>query len=62
MESKNLGLPILGAIVAAVVGGVVWALIAIITDYEIGFVAWAIGGLTAYAVFYFSKGNITSVH
>lgn len=62
MESKNYGLPILGALLAAIVGGVVWALIAIITEYEIGIVAWAIGGLTGYIVFYLAKGSVTSLH
>jgi hypothetical protein len=37
-------------LVAAIAGGVVWALIVRWTDYEIGFVAWGIGFLVGTAV------------
>ena len=36
---------IVGAIVGAVLGALLWALISWGTGYEIGFVAWAVGGL-----------------
>ncbi|WP_226535921.1 hypothetical protein [Fictibacillus halophilus] len=62
MESSNLSLPIIGAFLAAVVGGAVWAVIAIMTEYEIGFVAWAIGGLAGYSVFYLAKGKVNTTH
>jgi hypothetical protein len=64
MEStrNNLVLPIIGALLAAVVGGIVWAVIAVVTDYEIGIVAWAIGGAAGFLVSFFAKGNVTSVH
>jgi hypothetical protein len=60
--SNKMGLPIVGALLAAVIGGVVWAAIAIVSDYEIGIVAWAIGGAAGYLVAHFAKDNITSVH
>jgi hypothetical protein len=40
----------LAGLAAAVVGGIVWALIVRWTEYEIGFVAWGIGFLVGTAV------------
>ena len=62
MEGKNLSLSITSALLAAIIGGAVWALIAILTEYEIGFVAWAIGGMAGYAVVFFAKSNVNMVH
>ncbi|MGI9111521.1 MAG: hypothetical protein ACR2GT_04910 [Gaiellaceae bacterium] len=44
------------ALVAAIVGGVLWGLIVKFSDYEIGIVAWAIGFLTGSAVVFASGG------
>jgi hypothetical protein len=41
---------VLAALVAAIAGGVVWGLIVKWSDYEVGFVAWAIGFLVGIAV------------
>ncbi|WP_092492794.1 MULTISPECIES: hypothetical protein [Virgibacillus] len=64
MERKrnNFSLAIFGGLLTSIIGGAVWALIVILTEYEIGFVAWAIGGLAGYSVFYLAKGNVTSAH
>lgn len=62
MENQKLFLPILGAIVTAIVGGALWAVIAIWTNYEIGFLAWGVGWLAGYAMFYLSKGKVSQVH
>jgi len=63
MEPENkIALPALGALLAAVVGGVLWAVIAISTDYEIGLIAWAIGGLAATAVIRLNQGPTTRLH
>jgi uncharacterized YccA/Bax inhibitor family protein len=62
MEIKNLSLPIIGALLAAIIGGAVWAFIAILTEYEIGFVAWAIGGMAGYAVIFIAKSNVNTAH
>jgi hypothetical protein len=49
--------PAIGAgLVAAIVGGVVWGLIVKWTDYEVGFVAWAIGFLVGLAVVTATRG------
>ena len=41
---------LVGGLVAAVVGGVVWGYIVELSDYEIGIVAWGIGALAAFGV------------
>ena len=38
-------LALAAGLVAALVGGLVWAGIVLFTNYEIGWVAWGIGGL-----------------
>ncbi|TJY42286.1 hypothetical protein E5161_09815 [Cohnella pontilimi] len=60
MQRNGVVLPTIGALAAAVIGGVLWALIAVVTDYELGLVAWAIGGMSGYAVSYLS-GRRTGV-
>lgn len=61
-KSSNIFLSIIGALIAAVVGGVIWGAIAIWTNYELGLVAWLIGGLTGYGVVLFAKGSINVGH
>ena len=41
---------LLAGLVAAVVGGIGWTLQVALTDYEVGIVAWAVGGLAGFAV------------
>ena len=48
-ERPSLALPALAAFAAAAAGGVVWGLIIKWTQYEVGFIAWAIGFLAATA-------------
>jgi hypothetical protein len=48
---------IAGGVLAALVGGFVWGLIVIVTDYEVGFVAWGIGFLAGIAVVRFAGGR-----
>ncbi len=47
----------LGGIIAAVTCGVLWGLIVIITEYEIGFMAWAVGLVVGFSVILFSGGK-----
>lgn len=61
MNGSKSVMPVLAALLAAIIGGVVWALIVVVTEYEVGIVAWAIGGLAALAVS-FSAKKITPVH
>jgi hypothetical protein len=55
-------MPAAGALVAAIIGGLLWAVIAITTEYEIGLIAWAIGGLAGYAVAIFSGRQAGRTH
>lgn len=48
---------LIGGVLAAVVGGVIWGLIVIATGYVIGFMAWGIGLMCGFAVVLFSKGK-----
>jgi uncharacterized Zn finger protein (UPF0148 family) len=48
---------LLGAGLAAIVGGVLWGLIVIFSNYEMGIMAWGMGVLAGYAVVKFSKGK-----
>lgn len=65
MENENsskLGVAILYALVAALIGGIIWGAIIIIFNYQIGFIALAIGGLTGYSVILAAKENLTQSH
>lgn len=41
---------LIGGLVAALAGGALWAAIVVTTKYDVGFVAWAIGGLVGFAM------------
>ena len=45
-----------GALAAAIVGGIVWGLVIVETDYEVGFLAWGLGFVSGYAVLTFTRG------
>ncbi|WKK99968.1 hypothetical protein Q0F98_22120 [Paenibacillus amylolyticus] len=65
MEEKQgvkIGMPIIGGLIAAILGGIVWAAIAAMTEYEVGLIAILIGALTGYAVVLFSNKQIATVH
>src|SRR5215204_2666763 len=51
-----LGPGIAGGLVAAVVGGFLWGLIVILSEYEIGIAAWGIGFVAGFAVVRFAGG------
>jgi len=56
-EPRLLVPAILAGLAAAVAGGIAWALIAVTTDYEIGFAALGIGILAGYAVVFATRGR-----
>lgn len=43
--SDRIKAAVFAGLIAAVVGGIVWAVIVVVTGYEVGWVAWAVGGL-----------------
>lgn len=47
----------IAGILTAIVAGALWGYLTIFTGYELGFVAWALGGVTGIAVVMFSKRN-----
>ena len=62
MRNTKVGLAIVYALLAALIGGAVWMIIAILTDYELGFIAWGIGGLAGYAVILAARNKIRVEH
>lgn len=63
MEAEsNLGLSAFYAFLAAIIGGVIWAVIVVTTNTEFGLLAWGIGGLVGYAVVIPAKDNIGRKH
>ena len=53
---QNLPLGILGGLVAAVLGAVIWAAITVATEYQIGYMAIAVGFIVGFAVRTLGKG------
>lgn len=49
-DGDDLLRPILAGSVAGIVGGAIWAGIVALTNYEVGYVAWGIGGLIGVAM------------
>ncbi|PYE42717.1 hypothetical protein DFQ00_13432 [Paenibacillus barcinonensis] len=65
MEKKQgitIGMPMIGGLIAAILGGVVWAAVAAMTEYEVGLIAILVGVLCGYAVVLFSNKQIATVH
>lgn len=56
-EPRQLVPAVLAGLAAAVAGGIGWALLAVTTDYEIGFAALGIGILAGYAVVLATRGR-----
>ena len=56
-EPRLLVPAVLAGLAAAVAGGIGWALIAVTTDYEIGFAAFGIGVLAGYGVVLATRGR-----
>jgi hypothetical protein len=51
-----LGPGIAGGLIAAVVGGFIWGLIVVLSEYEIGIAAWGIGFIVGFGVVRFAGG------
>ena len=48
---------IVGGLAGALIGGFIWGLVVKVTEYEVGFVAWGIGGLCGFGVLLLSGGR-----
>jgi len=55
-SGSALGPAIAGGLLAATVGGFLWGLIVIVTDYEVGIAAWGIGFVAGWTVVRFAGG------
>lgn len=53
---QNLPLGFAGGVAAALVGGLVWAIITVATGYQIGWIAMGVGFIVGYSVRYLGKG------
>jgi hypothetical protein len=62
VEDSKIVLPALGALLAAIIGGGIWALITVLTNYELGIIAWGLGALAGYVVVYLARRQTTQVH
>ncbi|CAH1216865.1 hypothetical protein PAECIP111893_04192 [Paenibacillus plantiphilus] len=62
MEGNKIVLPLLGALVASIIGGAIWALIGVWTESELGVIAWAIGGLTGFTVALLANKQVAVAH
>lgn len=56
-SQENLPLGIFGGISAAIVGGILWAVITVITSFQIGYMAIGVGYLVGFAVLKLGKGT-----
>jgi len=41
---------VMAGLIAAIAGGAIWAVIVVFTGYEVGWVAWGVGGLVGFAM------------
>lgn len=55
-EEQSLFRGIVAGAGAAVIGAIIWAIVTVVTDYQIGWMAVGIGFLVGYAVRQFGKG------
>ncbi len=53
---QNLPMGIMAAVAACLIGAILWAAITVATEYQIGFMAIAVGFLVGYAVRFLGKG------
>ncbi|MEM6883441.1 MAG: hypothetical protein AAF571_00310 [Verrucomicrobiota bacterium] len=53
---QNLPMGVIAAAVAAIIGAALWAVVTVLTQYQIGFMAIGVGLLVGFAVKYFGKG------
>jgi hypothetical protein len=55
-DNQNLSLGAVGGVAASAVGAIVWAIITVVTGYQIGWMAVGVGFLVGYAVKLLGKG------
>lgn len=53
---QNYPIALIASIVAGLIGAIIWAIITVATEYQIGYMAIAIGAAVGYTMRYFGKG------
>ena len=53
---QNLPMGVLAGLVASVVGAILWAVITVVTEYQIGYMAIAVGFMVGYSIKIIGKG------
>lgn len=53
---QNFGLALISGSIMCIIGAVLWAAVTVATEYQIGYMAIAIGFLVGYVIRYFGKG------
>ncbi len=56
-ETPSLQMALLGGVISALVAGAIWGGIIIATGWELGLIAWFVGGAVGYGILIFSKGE-----
>ncbi len=56
VQRQNFPLGVIGGLIAAIAGGVIWASVTVATQYQIGWMAVGIGFLVGISVRYLGKG------
>ncbi len=56
LDEQNLVMALVGGGVAALAGAAIWATVTVVTGYQIGWMAVAVGFLAGYVVRFFGKG------
>ena len=54
--NQNIQLAVIGGIIAAAVGAAIWAVVTVLTGYQIGWMAVGVGFIVGFAVRIFGKG------
>ncbi len=53
---QNYPIALIASIIAGIIGAIIWAIITVATEYQIGYMAIAIGAAVGYTMRYFGKG------
>jgi len=56
-NNPSFGLAIVGGLIGATIGASLWAFISVLANYQIGYMAIAVGFVTGLLVRFFGKGN-----
>lgn len=61
-DNKKLLPSLLVALIVALAGGIIWAVVIIFFNFELGIVALGIGALAGYAIGLIAQKNVSTIH